>query len=84
MSYNEFLNNRMCVDAVIRNFEILGEAANHISEDYKTKHQQLEWRKMTDFRNRLIHNYFGINYKVVWNIIRNEIPDCLFILITFK
>ena len=74
MSYDEFINNKMCTDAVIRNFEIIGEAANYVSNDFKNQHQQIVWRKMVDFRNRLIHDYFGVSYKVVWNIIENEVP----------
>ena len=83
MSFENFLNSKMCVDAVIRNFEVIGEAANILSKDFKDRHQQIEWRIMTDFRNRLIHDYFGISYKVVWSIIINEVPDYISKLETF-
>lgn len=84
MEYEDFLNNRMCVDAVIRNFEIIGEAANYVSNDFKDKHQQIVWRKMVDFRNRLIHDYFGVSYKIDWNIIENEVHDYIKILENLK
>lgn len=77
MSYEDFLNNQMCIDAVIRNFEIIGEAVNFISPDFKSAHPQIEWQKFTDFRNRLIHHYFGINYEIVWEVIENEIDEYL-------
>lgn len=50
MSYDDFLNSRITIDAVIRNFEICGEASNYISEEFKLLHPQIEWRKLVDFR----------------------------------
>lgn len=77
MTYPDFINNQMCIDAVIRNFEIIGEAANFISKDFKELHPEIEWRKLTDFRNRLIHHYFGVSYDIVWEIISSELTDYL-------
>ena len=77
MSYDGFLNSRITVDAVIRNFEIIGEAANYISPEFKINNSHIQWRKLTDFRNRLIHHYFGINYEIVWDVIKNEVVDYL-------
>lgn len=74
-TYDEFIFDRMCKDAVVRNFEVAGEAANYISPDFKTKHPQIEWRKMTDLRNRFIHHYFGIDYEIMWRIINEEIKN---------
>src|SRR4051812_42295850 len=82
MSYDDFLNNQMCIDAVIRNFEIVGEASNYISEEFKSNHPQIEWRKLTDFRNRLIHHYFGIYLEIVWKTIQNEVERYMEILKT--
>lgn len=84
MLYEDFLNNQMCIDAVIRNFEVIGEAANYISPEYKLMHHEIEWRKFTDFRNRLIHHYFGISYEIVWEVIKNEIDDYLDFLESFN
>lgn len=82
MSYHDFLNNQMCIDAVIRNFEIVGEASNHVSEQFRSEHPEIEWRKLTDFRNRLIHHYFGIYYEIVWEAIHNEVKEYTEILET--
>lgn len=77
MNYDDFLNNQMCIDAVVRNFEIIGEAANYVSDEFKITHPQIEWRKLIDFRNRLIHHYFGISYEIVWEVVENEIGEYL-------
>ena len=74
-TYDEFLANEMCVDAVVRNFEIIGEASNHLSVEFKLDTPEVEWRKLIDFRNILIHNYFGVNYEILWDIIINQVDD---------
>ena len=74
LSYDDFLNSKITIDAVIRNFEICGEASNYISDDFKMGHPQIEWRKLTDFRNRLIHHYFGVSHDIVWDVITSEVP----------
>ena len=74
MGYEDFLNSKITIDAVIRNFEICGEASNYISNNFKHLHPQLEWRKLSDFRYRLIHHYFGVNHDIVWDIIITEVP----------
>ncbi len=74
-TFDEFLNNAMCVDAVVRNFEIIGEASNHLSVEFKSDNLEVEWRKLIDFRNILIHNYFGVNYEILWDIIINQVGD---------
>jgi uncharacterized protein with HEPN domain len=73
-SYDEFINDKKTIDAVIRNFEIIGEASKMISEEIKTNNPLIEWRMMSDFRNILIHEYFGIDYEVVWKSIKESIP----------
>lgn len=69
-----FLEDEKTVDAVVRNFEIIGEAAGRINVEYRLKNNSIEWRRIRGFRNRLIHEYFGIDYHIVWVIIENEIP----------
>jgi uncharacterized protein with HEPN domain len=56
------------VDAVIRNFEIIGEAANRLPEEFKEKYQHIDWHRIRGFRNRIVHDYFGIDYQIVWQI----------------
>jgi len=61
ISEDDFIVNRMLQDAVVRRFEIIGEAANQISQTFKDNHSAIEWRLMSDMRNKLIHEYFGVN-----------------------
>jgi uncharacterized protein with HEPN domain len=67
IDYDEFTKNTMVFDAVIRNFEIIGEAAKNISEEIKSKYPNITWSDMIGMRNILIHSYFGIDYSIVWN-----------------
>lgn len=71
MTYEQFLNYSKTVDAVIRNFEIIGEAANRLSDEFKDKHPDIDWHKIRGFRNRIVHDYMGIDYSIVWQI-RNK------------
>ncbi|HET7118171.1 MAG TPA: HepT-like ribonuclease domain-containing protein [Hanamia sp.] len=64
--YESDLKTRFAVE---RNFEIIGEAASRISENYKLCHPEIEWRILKDFRNFIIHEYFGINNEIVWDTI---------------
>lgn len=66
--------------AVERNFEIIGEAASRVSSFYKDQHPEVEWRILKDFRNFIIHDYFGINHRIVWDTIQTKLPE-LFVLI---
>ena len=63
--------------AVERNFEIVGEAGSRIPNNYKDLHPQIEWRIIKDFRNFIIHEYFGINNQIVWDTIQFRLPDLL-------
>lgn len=73
ISYNEFKDNDMMLSAVIRKFEIVGEATNNISENIRKKYTEIEWRDLKDFRNHLIHQYFGVDIETVWNTINENI-----------
>ncbi len=70
-----FLSSSMTQDAIIRNFEIIGEATKHLSPNLKQSHPEIQWREMAGFRDVLIHNYMGIDLIEVWNIIENELPQ---------
>jgi len=61
-------------DAVIRNFEIIGEATKNLSLDFRERHPEIPWRKMAGLRDVLIHNYMGVNARMVWNIVKNDLP----------
>ena len=64
----------MIIDAVIRELEIIGEASNNLSPQFKQVNAKIQWRRMKDMRNFLIHEYFGVNTKVVWDTCKNDIP----------
>ncbi|MEK7196896.1 MAG: DUF86 domain-containing protein [Nitrospirota bacterium] len=74
LTYKKFLLDRKTQDAVVRNFEIIGEAVKNISKDLRAKHPEIQWKKISGLRDKLIHFYFGIDYKIVWNIAKKELP----------
>jgi uncharacterized protein with HEPN domain len=74
IDYDSFVSNDMLIDAVVRNLEIIGEAANHLSSEYCQNHDQVNWRNIIDMRNLLIHNYAGVNIKVVWDTCLIDLP----------
>lgn len=74
-SYDSFMFNDMQVDAVVRELEVIGEAANNVSEQFKAKHLNLPWREMVGMRNRLIHEYFGVNTKIVWETCQSDLKE---------
>jgi len=74
LSFEEFSNNDMIIDAVIRNFEIIGEAVKKIPDEIKKQYPDIEWKESAGFRDILIHDYFGIDLELVWETIQNNIP----------
>ena len=74
LKYEEFSNNEMVIDAVMRNFEVIGEAVNNIPDQIKEKFLDVEWSEAVGFRNVLIHNYFGLDLESVWDTIKGNIP----------
>jgi uncharacterized protein with HEPN domain len=75
MSFEEFLKNDMARSAVIRKFEIIGEAANNIPTMIQVKYSEVPWTDMVGMRNILIHQYFAIDDDIVWSTIKNKLPD---------
>ncbi|MGS2760799.1 HepT-like ribonuclease domain-containing protein [Sinomicrobium sp. M5D2P9] len=72
---DEFISDPVLSRAVIRSLEIIGEASTKLSPGFKAQYPDVEWRKISDTRNRLIHDYFGVDYDIVWNIITDKLPD---------
>ncbi len=74
LSFEEFCNDRKTSSAVIREFEIIGEAVGKIPDELKQKRPDVEWQDIKDFRNLLIHEYFGVDLEIVWKIIQDNLP----------
>jgi uncharacterized protein with HEPN domain len=72
------INNPVLCRAIIRSLEIIGEAATKLDIEFKAKYPHVEWKKMAGTRSRLIHDYFGVDYDIVWNIIQTKLPDLQF------
>ncbi len=73
--YDEFRNNRMLQDAVIREIEIIGEATKNLSTGFRNKHSNIPWRQIAGMRDKLIHAYFGVDIEAVWDTIMKDIPS---------
>jgi len=74
MSFEEFMRDEKTEDAVLRNLGVIGEAVKNIPEDFKKKHEEVNWRAIAGMRNKLIHEYFGVSPGIVWETVRNDIP----------
>ena len=75
LAKSEFLENETLKRAVIRSLEIIGEATKKIPADFKYKWNAITWKNMAGMRDRLIHDYMGVNYSIVWDVVKNKIPE---------
>lgn len=73
ISFNDFVSNQMRIDAVIRNFEIMGEACTRLSPEFKEKYSAIDFGPATSMRNRLIHGYDDVNLDYVWDTIKDNL-----------
>jgi uncharacterized protein with HEPN domain len=73
-SFEEFAANQQVIDAVVRNFEIIGEAVRNIPSEVKMSHVQIPWDKMIAMRNKVIHEYFGVDEEILWKTIQEDLP----------
>lgn len=71
------INDPVLSRAIVRSLEIIGEASNKLDPDFKAGHPEIEWRKIIGKRHKLIHDYFGVDYDIVWDIVINKLPDLL-------
>jgi len=72
--FDTFINNSMMRFACVKQLEIIGEASNHVSDELKQNFSEIEWSQITGMRNVFVHEYFGIDTTIVWQIIKNDIP----------
>lgn len=74
-TFEQIYDDENLYDAIIRRFEVMGEASTKISQETREKYAELPWREMVGMRNRLIHNYFDVDSKILWDTIKNSLPD---------
>ncbi len=75
LSKASFLEDEKTFDAVVRNLEVIGEAVKKLPENLRSQHPTVEWRKMAGLRDILIHEYFGLDSEIVWDIVKNKVPS---------
>ena len=75
LSEDNFYQDEVLRRAYVRSLEIIGEATKNLPDDFRKQHSQLPWRRMAGMRDKLIHEYFGVDYEVVWDVVVNQIPD---------
>lgn len=74
MSYDEFIDDPKTVDAVLRNFEVIGEATKNVPDDIRKEHADVPWSEMAGMRDKLIHGYATVELQIIWETVQKEIP----------
>jgi uncharacterized protein with HEPN domain len=74
IEYEDMMEDKKLQYALVHLLEVIGEAANQVSDDYKQNHNMVPWTKMIGMRNRLAHGYFSINMTIVWDTVKEDIP----------
>jgi uncharacterized protein with HEPN domain len=75
LTLEKFINDETLKRAIVRSLEIIGEATKKIPVDFKIKWDLIQWKNMAGMRDRLIHDYMGVNYMIVWDVVKNKIPE---------
>lgn len=74
IGFEELIGDKVLQRACVRSLEIIGEAAKNVSGELKEKYPQVDWRKITGLRDKLIHHYFGVDWDILWDVVQNRIP----------
>ncbi len=75
LEFDNFAQDETLKRAIVRSLEIIGEATKKIPADFKVKWSSIQWKNMAGMRDRLIHDYVGVNYNIVWDVMKNKIPE---------
>ncbi len=71
----QFLADEKTIDAVVRNLEIIGEAVRWLSDDFKLRHAGIPWDQIAGLRNRIVHDYFGLDLEIIWQVLQTSLPE---------
>lgn len=74
LEFEDFMKNEILKRACARSLEIIGEAAKNLPADFKKKRKDIEWKKIAGLRDKIIHYYFGVNWDILWDVIKNQLP----------
>lgn len=74
LDHDSFLASEITIDAIVRNLEIMGEAASRLPSEFTTAHADVEWAQIVGLRHRIVHEYFGIDVELIWQILQDDIP----------
>ena len=74
LSFDDLMEDAVLQRACARSFGIMGEAVKHISNDFRRKHKEIDWRNIAGMRDKLIHQYFGVNWNILWDVIKEKLP----------
>lgn len=77
MNAQAFFSDEMVVDAVVRNLEIIGEAAKHVPDDLRTRYPTIDWRKLAGLRDVIAHAYCGLDEEILWAVVTSKVPALL-------
>ncbi|MGA2091332.1 MAG: DUF86 domain-containing protein [Endomicrobiales bacterium] len=75
MSFKKFISDKKTVNAVIRSIEVIGEATKNLSSEFRKKYPEIPWKNMAGMRDKLIHEYFGIDNEILWMVIKKDLPS---------
>ncbi len=73
-SFDDFVKNKRLSRAICRSLEIIGEASHKLNSTFKMEYPSIPWREMGDIRNKIIHDYFGIDFDIIWDVVKTDIP----------
>ena len=75
MDHDAFLQDELVIDGVARNLEIIGEAARQLPQEFRRVHAEIPWTQIAGLRNRIVHDYFGLDLEIIWEIIQHDLPE---------
>ena len=75
LSHDQFLADDLRKDAVARNLEIIGEAVRQLPDEFKQSHAHVPWAQIAGLRNRIVHDYFGLDWEIIWHVVEHELPE---------